>query len=59
MDETNPATNVAVRECIRCGMRRHEDAMLAVGSGWACNIGGGVTCAMQLIYRGYEATDPS
>ena len=39
--------------CGRCGTRRPESAMVKVGKTWACDVGHGVTCAMQLAQRGY------
>lgn len=53
MNDTMTAASAATHTCIRCGTRRSESEMIKVGSGWACHIGGGTTCAMQLIYRGY------
>jgi hypothetical protein len=42
-----------LHSCARCGTRRSEKQMTKVGAVWACNVGGGTSCAMQLIYRGY------
>lgn len=50
-------TETTTHHCLRCGTRRPEYAMKRVGSGWACDVGHGTTCAMQLAYRGYGADD--
>jgi hypothetical protein len=39
--------------CVRCATRRPRQEMDKLTIGWACNTHLGVTCAMQLIYRGY------
>jgi len=42
-------------QCCRCGtIRPMKELVLVPGAGWACSDAqSGVTCAMQLEYRGY------
>lgn len=53
MSDRESTTVVVKHACIRCGAQRIESEMTRVGAGWACHVGSGTTCAMQLIYRGY------
>lgn len=54
MNDTMTAASAATHTCVRCGTVRPENEMTKVGIGWACHVGSGTTCAMQLIYRGYD-----
>jgi len=53
MSDTKMNAEEDPRACIRCGTSRPQVEMTKVGSGWACHVGGGTTCAMQMIFRGY------
>jgi len=46
-------SNTEPHECARCGTLRPKSQMSNIGGVWACNQSAGVSCAMQLAYRGY------